>query len=80
MSNLIYIGDRDPVNLACVESISQDDSWIDFRFQMLAITWHFNDERKAKIVYEAILRSRCRNIGECELTAEEIGEIENGCK
>ena len=77
MSNLIYIGDQPPINIANVNLILLFKTKIQFLFGDCGQSWLFDDERKTKIVYEAILRSRCKNLGECELTAEEIGEIEN---
>ena len=77
MSNLIYIGDKTPINLEKVIYIKRNGAHIKFAFNStFALEWSFDNEHQAKIVYTAILRSRCRSIGDIELTKEELEELD----
>ena len=75
MSDLIYMKGMQPVNLDKVATIHRDARRIQFDLGDGGLRWEFGTKEQAKIVYEAILRSKCKNIGDTELTAEELKEI-----
>lgn len=78
MNDLIFITGQDPINLALIETMSMEKNHVTFFFASGNYRWSFENSKQAKVVYLAILNSKCKNIGETELTAEEILEIENG--
>jgi len=75
MSDFIHVKGQVPTNLDLVRRFDWGGLRICFYTSDGWTQWVFENENQAKAVYLEILASKSKDIGDTELTAEELKEI-----